>query len=215
MRRSLSALVVACACALCLSACGGKSAAKAGEGTGAELAPADSIAFVSLDAERSNPQWRQALGLTARVPALQSALDRLERLGVCLSAVQPRLGKTVDVAVLPASEGLPESLVVMTKPTDPAALKRLLTLPCCESSAAGCGAATTPPAAPALATREQDGWLLVSDSQAALDRFASEARRGTLAGSHDFESAFTSLPKSALVRVYLDGEAVEPARRAA
>jgi hypothetical protein len=199
-----------------LTACLGKGAGKAGEGTGAEIAPADSIAFVSLNADRSRSQWQEAARLAARVPELKNAVTWLTALGTGANTVQTRIGKTVDVAVLPASSRKGGGVVIMTKPKNMTALRSLLASLRCPTSTPACrdendrvrkGAkAKTSRKVPVLTTREHNGWLLVANSGAVLDRFTSEAKKGTLIGSHAFLSAFKSLSKDALVRVYLRGD---------
>jgi len=217
-------VLAASVCVLAFTACGSKSAGKVAEGTGAEIAPVSSIAFVSVEVDQATRQWQKVAALLARVTGL-SGFDRLVG-DVCLHSIQAALGKTIGVAVLPAKGGSHAGVVVMTRPTNMTEAKRALTrgldgvcvreIPISirarpVKSTRAKSARTTRQFVLRYRTREVGGWLLLSDSTATLDRFESEAEKGTLGGSHGFRSAFAALPEEALVRAYLSGEAVSSA----
>ena len=213
MRRNFFVLV-ACACALVVAACGSKSAGNAAQGTGAEIAPADSIVFVSIDVDQAIRHWQKS----ARLLDLVTGLSGFERLagGACLRSLPSVLGKQIGVAVLGAEGGAREGVVVITRPANASSAKRALGhgigAECTREIAARVRPAQSArkSSRPVLrhATREIDGWLLISDSAATLDRFEREAKSGTLAASSDFRSAFAALPGDAAVRVYLSREAI-------
>jgi hypothetical protein len=218
VRRSFLVLA-ACVCLLVVAACGSKSAGKVAEGTGAEIAPADSIAFVSVDVDRATGQWHKLAGLLDRVTGL-SRFDRLVG-GACLRSIPSVLGKTIGVAVLPAKGGSHVGVVLMTRPASVSTAKRALAQGIGAECAREIRARVLPAKSTGVkstrkspqlvlrhATREIDGWLLISDSSATLDRFKSEAKRGRLADSRAFRAAFAASPENALVRAYLSGEAV-------
>ena len=232
MRRISLSLVLLLACSLVLAACGGKSestkrpSSSSGRSSipGAEIAPASSIAFVSVDVDQATRHWQKVAGLLDRVSGL-SGFDRLAG-GACLRSIPSALGKTVGVAVLSANGESRAGVVVMTRPKNALVAKRALAgeigTECAREILADVRARpakstrakiarTSPQVVLRHATREVGGWLLFSDSTATLDRFESEAKKGTLAASPGFRSAFAALPENALVRAYLSGEAASSA----
>jgi len=223
VRRSFF-VIAASVCLLAVAACGGKSAGKVAEETGAEIAPASSLVFVSVDVDQATRQWQKVAGLLDRFTGL-SGFDRLAG-GACLRSIPSVLGKTIGVAVLSAKGRSHAGVVVMTRPTNASKAKRALAggigAQCAREilvhvrarpakSTRVKSARSTPQLVLRHVTREIGGWLLISDSSATLDRFKSEAKNGTLAGSHGFRTAFTALSEKSLVRVYLRGEAVSSA----
>jgi hypothetical protein len=212
-------VLAACVCLLAFVACGSRSVSKVAAGTGAEIAPAGSSAFVSVEVGPALRRWRQVAGLLDRVSGL-SGVDQLAG-GACLRSIRAALGTTIDLAVLSAKGGSHEGVVVMTRPTNMSKAKRALTRGfdevCAGEILAQIGARPTKSAqigrqsSLPWTTREVGDWFLLSDSEATLDRFEHEAKNGTLAGSHRFRSAFAALPENALVRAYLSGEAVSSA----
>ena len=221
MRQSFFAFA-ACACVLAVAACGSKSAGIVAAGTGAEIAPAGSIAFVSIEVDQATRQWQKLGGLLDRVTGL-SGFDRLAG-GACLRSVPSALGKSVGVAVLPAEGGSHAGVVLMTRPADTSAAKQALARGIGAECVAEIRARVRPAKSAGVksarkspqlvlrhATRETGGWLLISDSSATIDRLEREGKKGTLAGSNAFRSAFAALPENALVRAYFSGEAVSSA----
>ncbi len=218
MRHSFFVLA-ASVCVLVVAACGSTSGGKVAGGTGAEISPAGSIAFVSIDVDQATREWQKLAGLLDRVTGL-SGLGRLAG-GACLRSIPSALGKTVGVAVLSAKGGSRAGVVLMTRPANAPAAKLALAhgvgAECVREIRARVrpagsigvkSARKSPQLALTHATRESDGWLLISDSSATLDRFESDAKRGALAGSHAFRAAFATLPEKALVRAYFRGAAV-------
>jgi hypothetical protein len=60
-------------------------------------------------------------------------------------------------------------------------------------------------------TRELDGWTLIADSEAVLDRFETARSKGTLQDSDEFTTAMGGLPDEALAKLYVDGGAATTA----
>ena len=77
MRRNFFVLA-ACVCLLAFVACGSRSVSKVAAGTGAEIAPAGSSAFVSVEVGPALRRWRQVAGLLDRVSGL-SGVDQLSK----------------------------------------------------------------------------------------------------------------------------------------
>lgn len=200
MRRIALPLVLLIACSLALAACGSKSSSKSSNSssggsssiTGADMAPASAIAFVSISTDSSGAQWQQATALIARIPAAQKALDKaLASSGIALADLEQALGKTTNIVELGTAAKPLE--VVLTNTTDAAKLK---------SALAAIKGKTKP------VTVEIGSWLAISDSQAALDQLQSAVANGKLSDSANFKQALEGLPSDALVRAYLTGSAI-------
>ena len=201
MRRISLSLALVFACLLVLAACGGKSSSKSassGAGSesaaGAEIVPASATAFASINTDSTGAQWKQATELMARVPALQSSLDKqLAKAGITLSDVEEALGPTTDIVQLASSSTASKGAeVYLTNPKDPAKLKAILAKDKTEKSV----------------TTEIDSWIVVAQTQAALDQFKSDAASGKLADSANFKAAIAEVPADSLVRAYFDGSVI-------
>ena len=196
MRRIFLSLALALVCLLVLAACGGKSKSNSatssgGSGiAGAEFAPASATFFASVNTDSSSGQWKQAMQLLAKVPALQTGLnDILSSSGVTLAEVEDALGPITAIVQLGPSSS-PE--VFFTNANDPAKLKALLAKDKTEKSV----------------TEEIDSWVVISKTQAAIDEFKTAAESGKLADDSAYKSAVKGLPADALVRAYFTGEAI-------
>lgn len=196
MRRIFLSLALALVCLLVLAACGGKSKSNSatssgGSGiAGAEFAPASATFFASVNTDSSSGQWKQAMQLLAKVPALQTGLnDILSSSGVTLAEVEDALGPITAIVQLGPSSS-PE--VFFTNAKDPAKLKALLAKDKTETSV----------------TEEIDSWVVISKTQAAIDEFKTAAESGKLADDSAYKSAVKGLPADALVRAYFTGEAI-------
>ncbi len=201
MRRISLSLALVFACLLVLAACGGKSSSKSassGAGSesaaGAEIVPASATAFASINTDSTGAQWKQATELMARVPSLQSSLEKqLTKAGITLSDVEEALGPTTDIVQLASSSAASKGAeVYLTNPKDPAKLKAILAKDKTEKSV----------------TTEIDSWIVVAQTQAALDQFKSDATSGKLADSANFKAAIAEIPADSLVRAYFDGSVI-------
>lgn len=197
MRRRFVLAATAIATVALAAGCGGGSGAPAAaSGGAASVVPADSVAFVAVDSNLGSSQWHALDGLLGTLPGGDSLVATLEKAveqkGSLSWAndVQPALGPELDVAVLPASAGKAQA-VLLTQPSDPSKLDALL---------AKLGTGGTKPLS------EQVGdWTAVSDSQAALD--AVSGATSHLADSSLYQAATAKLAGDALVRAYANGAA--------
>jgi uncharacterized protein DUF3352 len=193
----LVVLPAALAAATVLAACGGAELGGAGGSTpeGAELLAAGTPVFVTINGNVDSGQWQAAQALLQRFPSGQETIDSI--LGEITDGgaqletdVLPALGPEVDIAVLDLPQDGDPAVVMLTQPTDPSKLEKLLT-----------------EADEAPVWREVDGWYVVADSEENIDR-ALNAGGDSLADSNAFEEAMGGLPDETLARVYLDGPAL-------
>ena len=182
MRHAAAAAAAAVAAvALAATACGGGGGG-ASLPAGASKAPADAVGFVSLKADTSTEQWRQATKLAAKFPALAPQLVKLER-------YRRALGSEVDYVWLDfANNG--DDGVLLTKPRNLARLKTLLAPDTSSYSSLG------------------DGWVAVGDYAATFKR---RARSDHLDRDKDFKAAFGNLDDAAAVRAWARGGPVQSA----
>jgi Protein of unknown function (DUF3352) len=196
--RVLLAGVVVLAAAAMLAAVGFGGAASAAPvlGGGAEVAPANTAAFVALDTNMSSSQWQALDGLLAKFSAGETLISKLQtgfeqKTGVSwTNDVLPVLGPEVDIAVLPSASGGKPDAVLLTQPSDPAKLTALVRK-----------ASTSGGAAPLVAYA--GGWTVVGDSQAALDAVTGATTH--LAADPAYQTATGRLAQGALVDAYANG----------
>lgn len=164
--------------------------------TGASVAPADSVAFVSVDSDLGSSQWQTLNGLLAKLPGGQGLVSTLEhglqqRTGLSWADdVQPALGPELDVVLLPATSGGKPEAVLLTQPNSEAKLQALL-------AKVGQAGGPKPLAA------DVGGWTAISESQAALDAVTGASSR--LADSSTYQAATARLAGNALVTAYANG----------
>ena len=189
MRRVAVAALCAVALALGASACGGSTGSATGVASGAEVAPADAIAFVSVDTDSGSEQWKQGDALLKKFPLRNKLLEEMNRElseeGVDFGRdVLPALGPEVDFVFL---SGRDEPQVVgLTQPPD-------------EQKFA------------ALMAKSEDSpkhqrigdWTAFSDNQAALDAVRNASDH--LDGEDAFGDAMGELPDEANAKAYLNG----------
>jgi len=196
-RRAIPALaLLAAALALATAGCGG--AAEAGGGGGvpgsASLAPADSLAFVTLTTDDSSGQWKHATDLLDRLPGanhqlqdeIASALD--EQGLTWKDDVAPALGPEVVLVVTHD-----DKTIILTKPDDEAKLTALI-------------AKSDQPVASATV----DGWTALAEQQTDLTAYEASLARGSLAGDDSLAAGFEALPAEALVRAWVNVAAATP-----
>jgi hypothetical protein len=165
-------------------------------GGGAEVAPANTAAFVALDTNMSSSQWQTVEDLLAKFPGGDTLAGTLQtrfaqKTGLSWTTdVLPALGPEVDIAVLPTTSGGKPDVILLTQPSDPAKLTALLQK-----------ASTSGGSAPVLA--HAGGWTIVGDSQAALD--AVTGATSHLATDPSYQTATGRLAHGALVDAYANG----------
>jgi hypothetical protein len=198
MRRISLSLALLFACLLVLTACGSKSssssksASEGGSGVvGADVVPASATVFASINTDSTSAQWKQAMTLLARVPALQKSLDKsLSSSGITLADVEQALGPITNIVKLGTSSK--STQVILTNPKDSTKLKGILAKDKTEKSI----------------TTEIGSWLAIAKTQAALDQFKTAADSGKLADSNVFKQAIAEISADSLVKAYFKGSAV-------
>ena len=146
-----------------VAGCGEGSSAGA---AGASVAPAASQVFVSLDTSFDSADWEAGRSLLGKFPdgnrAVESLLGELGGQGLDFEQdVKPALGPETDIVALDAAGAA--KVVGLTQPEDKAKLDALL-------------AKSDEP----LVSREIDGWVAFSDTEANLDEFERLQADGTL-----------------------------------
>jgi hypothetical protein len=185
--------------ALAASGCGGTSDV----GTGAaDVVPADAVAFIAVNTDLDSSQWQTVDDLASRFPDKEKAIKMLKDAARDEDLdwerdVKPALGSELNLAWLDFENG-GDNFLLLARPHDEAKFEQVL-----EKS--------DEPAFHA----EVDGWQVVAQSQATLDRFRRETRGGdSLADKRTFDDAMDAYPEDSLFRGYVDGKAVmEVARR--
>jgi len=202
IRVRLRALAVALVTGLAVVAagCGGGSGGASSAG-GADIAPASSPLFISVNTDLEGDQITTFRTLLDKFPGsdglLRMALAELEQKDVDFEQdVKPALGPELDIVLLDLGQGGETSnpeVVALLQPGDPAKLDALL-----EKDTDG-----TP-----TVKEEVDGWTVLAESQASIDRFKEMRSGGTLADSGRFADAMEGLPDDALARAYVNADAI-------
>jgi hypothetical protein len=191
--RGLLAAVL-CGLALALQGCGGD-----GDGgtqlSGAEMVPADVPLYISIDTDLQSEQWQAAQDLLDKFPGKEELLARLTRELASEDVdferdIRPALGSEVGVVWLDIEDE--DTFVGLIQPEDEAKLAALLRK-----------------AGESLVHTEIEGWTVVSDTQANLDRFRSEQAGEKLSESDRYSEAVSSLPDDALLKLYFGGPQVQ------
>jgi hypothetical protein len=203
--RSLTVILIA-TFTLLAAGCGGSSTTAGGVGTGpspaAELKPG-ALAYLEAVSDPASGQWQQAEDLVRRFPDGDKWIEQLRKKIADPGAdweqdVEPALGETTAVAAYPGS-GQESALVVgLTKPEDPDKTVALVA-----KLDEGEGGEPT-------VTRLVGDWVVISESQAAIDAALKTGSGGSLAEDQKFTSAMEKVPDDALSRFYADpAEALE------
>jgi len=165
---------------------------------GAGIAPASSIAFVSVNTDFSSDQWKQVTKLADRFPgkALLIAEFKKQTKGLDFEHdVKPALGPEVDLVWLDALNN-GNDVVGLTKPDTKAKLDTLLE----KSRSKGESQAVT---------AQVGDWVAIADSRAKLDRFKTASAGDKLADNKDFKHAFEEPDSDSSVRAWVSGEFVQ------
>lgn len=186
---------------LLVAGCGGGSTISAGSNADevAGIVPASVPLLVAVETDPESAQWQQADELLDKFPGRERLLDSLrEKLGDegldVEQDVVPALGDETYLAFLDFEDD-GANVVGLTQPRDQAKFEALLRK------------ADEP-----LQTREVDGWTLVAESAAALDRFTAGGEK--LADTAWFAEAQERVEEEALVTVFVNGPAIHDAVRA-
>jgi uncharacterized protein DUF3352 len=199
MRRIVA---LAAAVALGLTACGGSTNDSSSSGgkapESAQFAPATTAFFVSVNTDFNGTQWQKANALLDKFPGRDKLVQQLEselaKEKVDFERdVKPAVGPEVGVAGLELTDNPP--VVVYTKSPDPAKLKALL------------AKGDDKP----VVTSQVEGWTVAAETQAALDRFESARKEGSLADSSEFKDAVASVAADPGVLFYVAGSGIQKA----
>jgi len=176
-----------------VAGCGEGSSAGAG---GAAVAPAASQVFVSVDTTFDSSNWEAAQTLLGKFPggdrAISSLFDQMDGTGADFDQdVKPAFGPETDFVVLDVT-GKEGKLVGLTQPDDRAKLDAFL-------------AKSDQP----LVSREIDGWVAFSDSEANLDEFERLRSDGTLDSQSDYQNVSGEVADDGIARVYVAGSALD------
>lgn len=186
--------------AVVTAGCGGGGDG-ASSAAGADVVPASVPVFISVNTDFEGDQITTFRTLLDKFPGsdglLRMALAELEQEDVDFEQdVKPALGAELDMVLLDLGQGGeapdPEA-VALLQPDDPAKLDALL-----EKDTDG-----TP-----IVKEEVDGWTVLAESQASIDRFKEMRSSGTLADSGRFADAMEGLPDDALARAYVNADAI-------
>ncbi|HEU4451290.1 MAG TPA: DUF3352 domain-containing protein, partial [Gaiellaceae bacterium] len=196
--RLIAATLLAALVAAVSAACGGGDG---GPGGAADVVPRDVALYAVVDTDFDGGQWDAVEELAAKFPGganlMQRIVDEVEADGEgdldFEEDVRPALGPEVVFVVLEfaSDSGEDPPFVVMTQPEDEEALRRLLD-------------EGDEPAA----SREVDGWQVVAEDEAMLDRFDAARDGPALADSDVFAEAMDGLEDEALVSLFLDPETI-------
>jgi hypothetical protein len=185
---------------LAASGCGGGGDSSAtGDTAAASIAPASAVAYATINTDLDSDQVDQLEELLAKFPDRDRLLAEIQQNLAeddlsWENDVRPALGETLDVVLL----DLEGAFVAVLKPADKAKLEALL-------------AKSDEP----TARREVDGWTVIAETDAVLDRFEAARDSGALEDDDQFESAMDELPEEALAKLYIDGEAATRAAESA
>jgi hypothetical protein len=188
------------AAALTLTGCGASDKAASGA---AEIVPANAPAFVAVDSNADSSQWQQIEELLEKFPdggqairMLRSSFEGDTKLD-WEHDVKPALGDEIDLVWLDF-QARGANLVAVTKPKDEEKLK-----------AAVEKANESDETNEQLIVGEFEDWLVLSDSQAKIDRFKQQVPEGdSLADDSTYEDATAELPDDSLVSVFARGRAL-------
>jgi len=194
---------VLAALALVAAGCGGTTAQI---GTGAsDLVPASAPVFIAVDTDPNSDQWRTVDSLANRFPDKQKGIARIRSElrkdpGVDWDKdVKPAFGDEIDFAWLDFEDN-GANFVILTQPHDPAAFKRLVEK----------ANASEDDPSDRVTYNTFRGWYVLSEKQATIDRFkdASDSASRSLSKEPVFKQSMARLGGDAIVRAYINGEAV-------
>jgi hypothetical protein len=181
--------------------CGADEQARTG--AAAEIVPAEAPVVVAVNSDLSSDQWQQADELLRKFPGRAQLLDEIrsslkDDSGLDYEQdVEPALGDEIDLVWMDFANG-GSNVVGITKPKDADAFRRMIEKGNQKES-------------DKLLYDEVDGWFVLSDEQAKLDRFEQETDGAKLADNSTYKDALAELPKDSLVSVYAKGESITKA----
>lgn len=198
MRVCLAALLAGLA--LAVAGCGGSDSAATGAAGAASIAPETAAFYASINTDLDSDQVNQLEQLLAKFPDRDKLLAEIQSSFAeedvsWETDIKPALGESLDVVLLDFEN---QDVVGILKPADEAKLKALL-------------AKGDEPSV----SREIEGWTVIADDEATLDRFETARSGGSLEDDQRFAEAMDGLPDEALAKLYVNGEAATKAAGAA
>ncbi|HYM63221.1 MAG TPA: DUF3352 domain-containing protein [Gaiellaceae bacterium] len=199
-RRSLLVVLVGFL-TLVAAGCGGSESTSSA--AGAEIAPDSTPLFISVNTDFESEQIKTFTTLLDKFPGsaglLRMALAELQQEDVDFERdIKPALGPELDIVVVGFADesgggASSADAVALLQPNDPAKLDELLA-----KDTSG-----TP-----TVKEEVEGWTVLAESQASIDRFKKMRTGGTLAGSSAYRDAMEGLPEDALARAYVNADLI-------
>jgi Protein of unknown function (DUF3352) len=194
----LAAAVSACVVVAVTAACGGTTKTGVGGDAGAALLNSRALAYVSVDSDLGSGQWQQLDKLLERFPGRETLLSSISR-GLAENQldydrdIKPALGPEVDAAVFTGATSGDVAVALLTKPDSldkaKALMRKLETLSHPSDT---------------TVSRVIDGWLIVSDTEANLER-SLKGSGSSLADDDAFKDALGKLPGDGLAKAYVNG----------
>jgi hypothetical protein len=184
-----------------ITGCGANEQARTGGA--AEIVPAEAPVVVAVNSDLGSDQWQQADELLRKFPGRTQLLDAIssslkDDSGLDYEQdVEPALGDEIDLVWMDFANG-GSNVVGITKPKEADAFRRMIEKGNKEES-------------DKLLYDEVDGWFVLSDEQAKLDRFEQEMDGAKLADDGTYKDALAELPEDSLVSVYAKGERITKA----
>jgi Protein of unknown function (DUF3352) len=197
--RSVAVMLFATVCLAVAAGCGGTSTA-GGVGTGAspaaELKPGALVYWESVT-DPGSDEWQQAEELLQRFPDGEKWIAELRKSianeGVDWEQdVEPALGETTALAVYPKAGDHSPDVVGLTNPEDP------------DKTTALVAKLNESDGGDPKVTRVVGDWVLLAESETAIDAALKTDGGGSLADDGSFTSAMEELPDDSLSRVYVD-----------
>ena len=183
--------------ALAAAGCGGSDSAATGGPGGSSITPQSAAVYLTLNTDLDSDQVNQLEDLLEKFPDRDKLLAEVQK-GLAdedlswENDVKPALGETFDLVLLDFRRS--DDVVGILKPADEAKLNALV----------------TKGDDPAV-TRKVEGWTLIADSEAVLDRFETARSKGVLEDADEFNDAMDGLPDEAVAKLYVNGGAATTA----
>jgi hypothetical protein len=203
-RRLIAPAFVALALGLAAAGCGGSSGggpASASKGpSAATIAPTGAAAFVSVNTDLGSDQLKKVQKLLSRFPGRDKLYAQIEKSLLEQNVdfdrdVKPALGPEIDFVWTDFANG-GSDVVALTKPADEKKFDALLDKDKTNK----------------YVKTKIDGWTVVSQTQAVLDKFKQASSSGEkLTDDATFKTATAKLPGEAVAIAYVSGSALQSA----
>jgi hypothetical protein len=182
---------------LAAGGCGGSDTATGGGASAATELKPGALVYWETSSDPDSDQWQQVEDLMRRFPDGERWIAELRRLvaeqGVDWEQdVKPALGQTTALAVYAASGQQSPDVVALTNPDNPD--KTVALVQKLDEKQGG----------DPTVTRVAGDWVVLSDSEAAIDAALKADGGKALADDGSFTAAMDKLPDDALSRVYAD-----------